>query len=102
MLCPKCGFENPSDAKYCQKCANVFSSHQNLNHNSNINSDIQTMPRESILIEKEATKKPKNKNFKKIIIIIFGVIFVGVLAFAGYYYKDEFLGNKIEVKENLE
>jgi len=44
MLCPKCGFENSSDAKYCQKCANVFSSQQNTNYNSN--SNIQTMPRE--------------------------------------------------------
>jgi len=26
MICPKCGFQNPDGAKFCQKCANIFES----------------------------------------------------------------------------
>jgi len=65
MLCSKCGFENPSDAKYCQKCANVFSIHQNTNHNSNLN--IQTMPKQHLSEENEHQRfQPQDAPLKSI------------------------------------
>jgi len=46
MQCPKCGFQNPPDAKYCQRCANIFVSPDQSKNESNQSNEpkIEVMP----------------------------------------------------------
>lgn len=81
MQCTKCGFDNPDDVKFCQKCANVFS-------NDTENSSEQNLHQQNNLDENQESKKIK------IILLITGILIVGGLGFAGYYYKDKIFKDK--------
>ena len=77
MQCTKCGFDNPDDAKFCQKCANVF-----LN-------DIQVSSEQNLHKQNNLGESQKPKKLKTIIAIMIGVLIIGGLSIAGYYYKNE-------------
>ncbi|MFH1890804.1 MAG: hypothetical protein ABIJ91_04560 [Candidatus Kuenenbacteria bacterium] len=105
MQCPKCGFENSSDAKYCEKCANVFVSSNKFNQSNE--PKIEVMPQthlpgqegdkyQGLTPSHEHIKKHKSKSFKIIIFILLGILIVGGLVYAGYYYRDEIFGSKNE------
>ena len=96
MNCPKCGFQNQEGSNHCQKCSNIFgSSNSNESNHSNQNdeSKAQTMPQEyqSLNPSHEESKNHKNKSFKKIILILLGILIIGGTAFVGYYYKKNSL-----------
>lgn len=86
MQCPKCGFNNPDGAKFCQKCANVFSA--NVESNSE-----QILHQQNNLDENQGSKK-----IKTIILVIVCVLIISGLGFAGYYYKDKIFKQKTQTQ----
>lgn len=86
MECPKCGFENPQGAKYCQKCANIFYSASSQSTQGPVTpSDYQPKIKVVPTIELEGIIYKKGV-MKKITLIIVLVLLIGSLSFAGYYY----------------
>jgi hypothetical protein len=92
MQCPKCGFNNPENAKYCQKCANIFGSAPSQPSQSPaVLSDHQ--PNIQVMSPDVSEGiKYRNRSAKKIILIVILILLIGGLAFAGYYYKDKVVG----------
>jgi len=101
--CPKCGFQNPPDAQFCQKCANVFSSSNTPNNESKIQSmpdkylsEQQSIGDKDLNSQHEHIEKHKMKSFKIIIFVLLGIIIVGGLAYAGYFGYNKFFNNTPE------
>ncbi len=84
MQCIKCGFDNPNDAKFCNKCSNIFSNVTN-------NTSEQNLHQENNLNENQ-----KQKNLKIIISVITGVLIISGLSYTGYYYKDKIFKSKTQ------
>lgn len=74
MRCTKCGFENPDDAKFCQKCANIFASSNQFNQ-TNIEAAPQQEPMKNY-------QNPKKKRSKLVSWLITIGVFIGFIILA--------------------
>lgn len=96
MNCPKCNFQNPADAKYCQKCAKIFEPAKEIKK-----PEVQAMPQEhqqdgqTSLYDQRV--KPKNKNLKIVIFILLGVLIIAGAVFAVIYFQKD---NPVDVVDD--
>ncbi len=73
MYCNKCGFQNPDNSAFCQKCGN-----QMISHSSDNRAPLQT-PLQAPLSPSEVSKVQKRKK-PVILIIILSVLILAVIA----------------------
>jgi len=94
MQCTKCGFDNPDDAKFCQKCTNVFASSNQFNK-----PEIKTTPQQEQTEEAQNLdhspniphEQPKPKKRSKFVswLITIGV-FIGFIILANIIFPIVF------------
>jgi len=88
MDCPKCGFNNPGGAKYCQKCAKIFEPAKEIKK-----PEVQTMSKEhqpsSSPSLYDQRVRPNNKNLKIVIFVLLGVLIVAGAVFAVIYFQKD-------------
>ncbi len=77
MFCPNCGYENPDDSMFCEKCGTALNNHQNQ-PNQTMNTGGSTKP--DALIK----NSPIAENLPLIATIVFVSVFIiGFLSFLG-------------------
>ena len=94
MRCIKCGFNNPDDAKFCQKCANTLALSGQFNqYEQPAVNDIKSQTTNESDQKNDYAVQPKSKK-KKIfkifmwIIIVVGLIFIASLVLPLIFFSN--------------
>lgn len=87
--CPKCGYQNNDDAKFCAHCGFHFDEQESKSRSAN--SEILSGKQ-----NQQPSLKTKKHHKKRIIILLILFVLIAVLAFLGYeHYQSSQLANSI-------